>query len=388
MELRGLSLFANVGIAEAMFHSIGVKMLVANELIERRARFYQEVYPESRMICGDITHEDIRDQIIKESKVRRVNFIIATPPCQGMSVAGNRDDADPRNQLIYYAVEVIKAIQPDFVLLENVPRQLRTQIRINGELIKIPDYIHRELEPEYAFNSDTLAKAKEFGIPQMRERNIFLLAKRNYGFAWEFPERKRLVTLEDAIGDLPSLDPRLKEGEELTLRHFPLFKEKEREGLSISKWHHPPSHPWRQVEWMMHTPTGKSAIYNDVYFPQKKDGTPIKAHHNHYRRMSWDKPARTVMMFNNFISTLATVHPGRPYSVNGEILYSDPRVLSVYELMIVMSIPRSWRIPDWVDDSFLRSVVGEGIPSKMARDIMKILVDRVSGIALARRCRT
>ncbi len=388
MEIRGLSLFANVGIAEAMFHSLGVKILVANELIERRAKFYQEVYPESKMICGDITVDSVRDEIVRESKKRKVNFVIATPPCQGMSVAGNRDDADPRNQLIYYAIDVIKKLNPEFVLLENVPRQLQTQIRIDGRLIKIPDYVHHELDAKYVFNSETLAKAMEFGIPQMRERNIFLLVKKRYRFAWEFPSKKRIVTLEDAIGDLPSLDPRLKEGMELTLKQFPMFKEKERVGLQVSKWHHPPAHPWRQVEWMMHTPSGKSAIYNEVFFPQKEDGTPIRAHHNHYRRMAWDKPARTIMMFNNFISTLATVHPGRPYELHGEILYSDPRVLSVYELMLVMSIPKRWPIPNWVDDSFLRSVVGEGIPSKMAFDIMKELTTHLSDIPSDRRIRT
>lgn len=387
MEIRGLSLFANVGIAEAMFHSLGVKILVANELIERRAKFYQEVYPKSKMICGDITDDAVREEIIRESKKRKINFVMATPPCQGMSVAGNRDDADPRNQLIFYAIDVIKRLRPDFVLLENVPRQLKTQIRVGDKLVKIPDYIHGELDTDYVFNSETLAKAMEFGIPQMRERNIFLLVRRGYGFVWEFPQKKRIVTLEDAIGDLPSLDPRLKEGEAMTLRHFPMFREKEREGLQVSKWHHPPSHPWRQVEWMMHTPSGKSAIYNEVFYPQKEDGTPIRAHHNNYRRMSWDKPARTIMMFNNFISTLATVHPGRPYEDRGEILYSDPRVLSVYELMLVMSIPKRWPVPDWVDDSFLRSVVGEGIPSKMAYDIMKQLVVRLSDISSPRRVR-
>ena len=387
MEIRGLSLFANVGIAEAMFHSLGVKILVANELIERRAKFYQEVYPKSKMICGDITDDAVREEIIRESKKRKINFVMATPPCQGMSVAGNRDDADPRNQLIFYAIDVIKRLRPDFVLLENVPRQLKTQIRVDDKLVKIPDYIHGELDTDYVFNSETLAKAMEFGIPQMRERNIFLLVRRGYGFVWEFPQKKRIVTLEDAIGDLPSLDPRLKEGEAMTLRHFPMFREKEREGLQVSKWHHPPSHPWRQVEWMMHTPSGKSAIYNEVFYPQKEDGTPIRAHHNNYRRMSWDKPARTIMMFNNFISTLATVHPGRPYEGRGEILYSDPRVLSVYELMLVMSIPKKWPVPDWVDDSFLRSVVGEGIPSKMAYDIMKQLVVRLSDISSPRRVR-
>ena len=380
MGIRCLSLFANVGIAEAMFSEIGVNVLIANELIEERARFYREVYPKTNMICGDICDDAIRDIIVEEAVKKKINFIIATPPCQGMSVAGNRDDKDPRNQLIYYAIDVIKRVNPDFVMLENVPRQLTTKIRINDEIVKIPDYIKGELSPVYNFNKETLAKAKDFSVPQIRERNIFLLVKKSLGITWEFPAKQREITLEEAIGALPSLDPQLREGLTMTREIFTEFDKKREEGLKISKWHHPPIHPWRHVEWMMHTPTGKSAIYNEVYFPQKKDGSEIKAHHNHYRRMRWDMPARTTTMFNSYISTLATVHPGRPYEKNGEILYSDPRVLSIYELLIVMSIPLDWPIPDWVDDSFLRFVIGEGIPSKMCCDIVKELLSQLKRI--------
>ena len=53
-EIKGLSLFANVGIAEAMFDEIGVKILLANEIDERRARFYSEVYPNTEMICAGV----------------------------------------------------------------------------------------------------------------------------------------------------------------------------------------------------------------------------------------------------------------------------------------------------------------------------------------------
>ena len=144
-EIKGLSLFANVGIAEAMFNEIGVDILLANEIDERRARFYSEVYPDTEMICGDITDDSVRDHIVDKAVEMGVNFIIATPPCQGMSVAGNRDPEDPRNQLISYAIDVIKRVSPDFVMLENVPRQLTTKIRIDGETIKIPDYIKKEL---------------------------------------------------------------------------------------------------------------------------------------------------------------------------------------------------------------------------------------------------
>lgn len=126
-EINGLSLFANVGIAEARFAELGIKILVANEIVEDRAKFYSEVYPETHMICGDITDDTVRDNIVSESIEKHVNFVIATPPCQGMSVAGNRDANDPRNQLIYYAIDVIKRVKPDYVLLENVPRQLTTK---------------------------------------------------------------------------------------------------------------------------------------------------------------------------------------------------------------------------------------------------------------------
>lgn len=312
-KIKGLSLFANVGVAEAMFESIGVEIVLANELIEKRAKFYSDVYPNAKMICGDITDDAVRTQIVELAIELGVNFIIATPPCQGMSVAGNRDPDDPRNQLIYYAIDVIKRVNPSFVMLENVPKQLTTKITVDGRKIRIPDYIKHELQEAYVFNDNTLAKARDFGVPQLRERNIFLLVKKELGFKWEFPEKQDEVTLEMAIGHLPSLDPMLREGMALTLEKFPDFEKKKALGLNVSKWHHPPTHPWRHVEWMMHTPTGKSAIYNEVYYPQKADGSEIKAHHNHYRRMNWDKPSRTITMFNGFISTLATVHPGRPY---------------------------------------------------------------------------
>ena len=52
------------------------------------------------------------------------------------------------------------------------------------------------------------------------------------------------------------------------------------------------------------------------------------------------------------------------------MLYSDPRVLTIYELMIVMSLPLDWNIPDWAEDTFIRRVFGEGIPSKLVKEIV------------------
>ena len=371
MRLNGLSLFSNVGIAEAYLKDVGIDVVLANEIDEKRAKFYQEVYSDAHMICGDITDQIIRDEIIKEAIQKNVEFLIATPPCQGMSEAGLRLEFDPRNKLIFYAVDVIKKVKPKFVLLENVPKQLTTKIEYNGEVILIPEYIKRELGADYSFNKETLVMAKDYGVPQLRERNIFLLVKKGLGYIWEFPQKQQEITLEEAIGELPSLDPLLREGIDETIKRFPDYEKKKEVGLQVSKWHYPPKHSWKQVEWMMHTPTGKSAIYNDRYYPQKEDGTPVKAHHNNYRRLKWDMPCRTVTQNNGVISSLACVHPGRKYiSDNGEMLYSDPRVLTIYELMIVMSLPLDWNIPDWAEDTFIRRVFGEGIPSKLVKEIV------------------
>ena len=152
MRLNGLSLFSNVGIAEAYLKDVGIDVVLANEIDEKRAKFYQEVYSDTHMICGDITNQIVRDEIVKEAIQKNVEFIIATPPCQGMSEAGLRLEFDPRNQLIFYAVDVIKKVRPKFVLLENVPKQLTTKIEYNGEVILIPEYIKRELGADYSFN--------------------------------------------------------------------------------------------------------------------------------------------------------------------------------------------------------------------------------------------
>lgn len=375
-KLRGLSLFSNVGIAEAGLAALDVDMVYANELLKDRAKFYSCVHPGTEMIEGDITNDELRTKIVEKALDSHVNFILATPPCQGMSEAGNRLEFDERNQLITYAVDVINRVHPEFAIIENVPTILHTKIIVNGEVMLIPDYLRLVLN-DYKFNSESLIKAMDHGIPQMRERNIYLLVRRDIDITWEFPAPEPIVTLESAIGHLPSLDPLLREGIDFTLQKFPNYERKREEGLKVSSWHYPPTHSWKQVEWMMHTPSGKSAIYNPVYYPQKEGGVHIVAHHNHYRRMAWEKPSRTITQNNGVISSLACVHPGRPYERDGEVLYSDPRVLTIYELLIVSSLPLDWSIPSWAKESFIRKVIGEGIPSRLITIIVEQLLKQL-----------
>ncbi|MEE1056708.1 MAG: DNA cytosine methyltransferase [Acutalibacteraceae bacterium] len=365
--MNGLSMFANVGIAETYLSDVGIDIVVANELLEDRAKFYKDLYPNCNMICGNILEDEVFENVCNGAIKKKVKFIIATPPCQGMSPAGKKDPKDSRNSLITSAVDMILRVKPDFVLIENVMQQLKTKIKYESEYILIPEYLERRLGEEYTFNDNPVIDTKFYGVPQQRKRAIFLLAHKNTGVRWEFPKKSEtFVTLRDVIGDLPSLDPLIKEPEQRDV--FPDYEKKREAGLKVSKWHFPREHVWRNVEVMMHTPEGKSARKNEVYFPKKKDGTMVGGAPRTYMRMEWDKPAPTITAYNHTISSFQNVHPGRPTEKEG--IYSDARVLTIFELMRVMTLPDNWNIPEWATPQLIRQVIGEGIPPLLIKKIV------------------
>lgn len=379
MSIKGISLFANVGIAESYLHQVGVEVVVANELLEDRAKFYTHIYPEVNMIVGDITEESVYRKVIDAAKMEKVEFLMATPPCQGMSLAGKMDPTDIRNQLIYYVVKAIKDLQPKYILLENVPQQLRTKVVIDNVEMLIPDYLKKEFSEEYYFAEESVVSARDYGVPQMRKRNIFLLTRKDMNYKWEMPSPfEKEVTLRDVLWDVPTLDPLLIEGEDETLKLFPDYFKKIECAKKTSKWHLPPRHSKKLVLTMMHTPSGCTAFDNEFYYPKKNDGTRVNGHYNTYRRYAWDKPSRTITQNSGVISSLCCVHPGKAIcdSINDtERIYSDARCLSIYELMIVTSLPKDWNIPDWASEKLIRSVIGEGIPPLFVKNIIVPLME-------------
>ena len=373
-----LSLFANIGVAEAYLSDIGINVSVANEVIERRAKLYSEIYPETHMICGDITEQKVFDEVIRASLENRVNLIMATPPCQGMSTAGPKNDKDERNRLIIPVINAIKKIKPQYVFLENVPSFFNTKISIADLQILIPDLIKEELEDEYMI-SRYIIDTKDYSVPQTRERAIILMTQRAENLnEWILPHKEfKISTMEDVIGYLPKLDPFITDitTNEL-IEMFPHYFTRRETALAISKWHTPPHHVKRQVEAMQHTPTGCTAFNNEKYYPKKANGVAVKGFRNTYKRQRWDTAAYTITMDNRKISSQNNVHPGRLEYINekGEGIYSDPRTLTVYEIMKLMSIPEAWPVPSNTSEAFLRRIIGEGIPPLFVKKVFENLI--------------
>lgn len=365
--MKVASLFANIGVAEAYLHELkNVKVVVANELLKRRADLYQKIYPDAQMVCGDITEETIYLEILRQCRKLHVDTIMATPPCQGMSTAGQKIKFDERNSLVMYAIRLIKDIRPKYVLIENVTDFIITPILYHGNETLLPDVVMQELKDEYDVNIHTI-NTEDYGVPQTRARMIILMTRNDVSKKWELPPKEEhKVTMQEAIGDIPIIDPFVKDLTEIEFKEkFPLYEERRLKALSVSRWNIPPIHIWRQVRAMQYTPTGQTAFDNPAdYKPVKEDGTFVKGYHNTYKRQNWHTPAYTVTMDNRKISSQNNVHPGRYIGKdeNGVDIYSDARALTLYELMRVMSIPDSWNLPVDTEEAFLRRIIGEGIP--------------------------
>ena len=345
--MKGVSLFSGAGIGETYLSKCGIDIVVANELLPKRADLYRCLYPKCNMICGDITDKNIYNRIISQAK--GIEFMIASPPCQGMSVAGkNRHQdtmvKDNRNFLINYVFSAIGELKPKYVLIENVPMLLKILLPYKNGMHTIMSILEDMFSDKYEIEGKIIDSA-DLGVPQTRQRAIIKLCTKTD--VWHWPQSvEKKVTVREAIGHLPSLES----GEK-----------------SDIKWHFARKHDKNNILWMKHTPSGKSAFSNEVYYPQKKDGTRIKGYESSYRRIKWDEPSPTITIRNDCIASQRNVHPGRLLE---DGTYSDARVLTPLELMILTSLPENWNIPDDTPELLIRQVIGECIPPLMIERIV------------------
>lgn len=350
--MKAISLFSCIGVAEYYLSSIGVDVIVASDIDKKRCNVHDFLYPNSTSVCGDIRNDETKKSIIKATNGEKIDIVIATPPCQGMSSVGkNRSydalisQADERNYLILESFKIIDAVQPSYILFENIPRILKVKIPFEGEFLSVQDVLTVKFGADYDIKID-IFNCCNYGVPQNRERCFMRLYKK--GLRWDDPiKESHIITLREAIGDLPSLES----GETSNIKN-----------------HWARKHSKEHVDWMRHTPTGCSALDNSEFYPVKANGEPVKGYRNCYKRMLWDAPSPTVTMRNEIMSSQDKVHPGRELD-NG--LWSDARVLTLRELLIIMSLPPDLDLPKNVSDTAIRQFIGEGIPSLMVKKIME-----------------
>ena len=341
--IKALSLFAGGGIGETYLREIGIDTVIANELLPERAEIHKFRFPKTDVIIGDIKKK--KDEIIEKSLENKVELIIATPPCQGMSNLGRRDyENDQRNFLIFDVFDIIDAVNPNYIFIENVPKFLEMYYPYDNNIEILTDILNKKYGNEYEIKYGVY-NAADYGVPQIRKRALVRLWKKS--LKWDEPNTQQHITLEKAIGHLPSVES----GE-----------------ISGIPYHNGPKHSQKHIDVLKHTPTGCSAHDNEVWYPKKDDGTRVKGYHNTYSRLHWDKVCPTRTMNSGSVSGSNNCHPGRRLE---DGTYSDARTFTLLELFIVTSLPEDIKLPENISEKLIREIIGEGIPPLMSKAFLE-----------------
>lgn len=89
-KIKGISMFSSAGIAETYLEDLNIDIALANELVPERANYYSHFYPKVDMVVGDIMSDDVFTKYLEKAKGINPKFLLATPPCQGMSSLGKK----------------------------------------------------------------------------------------------------------------------------------------------------------------------------------------------------------------------------------------------------------------------------------------------------------
>ena len=200
-DFRILDLFSGAGgFSYGMHKNAHFRTLVALDFNEKAADTFKRNMPETDVVVGDITSDIIKKTIIGRCKELHINMIIGGPPCQGFSLKGKKLGLeDPRNYLFREYLKIVEEIQPRVFVIENVKALLSTSAGW------FRDEIVRSIEKMGYYVECGVLNAQDFGVPQSRQRAIFICSK-DKRISLPKPTSDKLVTVREAIEDLAYLN--------------------------------------------------------------------------------------------------------------------------------------------------------------------------------------
>lgn len=368
-----ISLFSSAGVGCYGFKMNGFQCIATNELLAQRLDVQKANHKckyESGYIGGDITTDETHKKLFAEidmwkekEGLTQVDVVFATPPCQGMSTANYKkaDNEQIRNSLVVQAIKLISQIQPKIFIFENVRAFMKTICTdTDGTDKPISESIFCNLADRYNIFYRVI-NFKDYGVPSSRPRTIVIGTSKEFISLSPlslFPSRHKEIKLKEAIGDLAPLDYCQKD--------------------AIDFLHFARPFPKEQLDWIKHLKEGQSAFDQPVEYQPgyyDKDGKKVvnKGAYmgNKYRRLVWDKVCSCIHTRNDVLSSQDTIHP------------TDNRVLSIRELMRVMTIPNSFQWTDYdaeittdkVDEYLkanelnIRRCIGEAVPTQIMKNI-------------------
>lgn len=197
-----IDLFSGCGGLSFGFEKAGFNCLIGVDIDQAALNTFSYNHKNSKALNLDLSKEESIDVIIKELGNKKIDLIVAGPPCQGFSLTGRREENDERNKLFYSVFKLAERTQPNYIVIENVPG-IATLYKGRAR-----NAILKEFKRLNYTVSEKLIYAPEYGVPQIRRRMFFVGVKEAKPFVFPEPTHKEedYVTCEQAIGDLPSLE--------------------------------------------------------------------------------------------------------------------------------------------------------------------------------------
>lgn len=252
-----VDLFSGAGGISAGFEQEGFDVALGADIHVPSIESFRQNHPQAAAILGDI--REVSDEMILDAMGDvRPDVVAAGVPCQGFSISNRkRWKEDDRNYLFREFVRVVDLLEPDYVMLENVSGMKSTA---DGEFVEIIEYALGEAGPGYEVEH-RMVDAANFGVPQRRERLVFLGSTDDRPLVWPRPTHgpgapNDRLTVRDALSDLPSLEP-YEQATEYDADPENDYQREMREAAQVLTSHEAPRHQSKTVERIEGTEPGE-----------------------------------------------------------------------------------------------------------------------------------
>ena len=218
--LTYISLFSSAGVGCYGFKQNGFECIATNEILTKRLKiqaFNNKCKYDTGYLDGDISTKEIKNKLFTEikkwqteHKISEPDVIVATPPCQGMSVANHKKNQElTRNSLVVESIKITKEVNPKFFIFENVRAFLNTTCTdIDGKEKTIEEAIKLNLGGHYNILFKVV-NFKDYGSHSSRTRTLVIGVRKdlqNISPFDIFPEKQKPKTLRKLFKGLEELN--------------------------------------------------------------------------------------------------------------------------------------------------------------------------------------
>ncbi len=321
-----------------------IKMLGGCDINEVSAKTY------SHNFGTPLINEDITSLAFEKGKLEallnkigydksKATIMIGCAPCQGFSSHRKKhwdEEDDVRNSLVMAFAEIVKAVQPEVIIMENVPEFLSVRYWKYFSAAK------KCYEENGYIVKETIYNAAAFGVPQERFRSIVIGMKKDFVLPEGYLLPSEYKTVRDAIAHLPAVAAGIASPNDAM--------------------HRSASHKQSTIDVIKQVPHDGGNRPAGVG-PKCLD--KIKGFSDVYGRLSWDKPSITITHYARNPASGRYTHP------------EQDRGLTARETAILQSFPDGFEFCGKTDDIYRQ--IGEAVPPMLSSALAaNILIEMLS----------